>query len=499
MSYSQSDLYSLSNEVYPVATRLIARTPSTIIMLSSPNVALLSQPLKPLKILTIDGGGLQAISTLVILDTLLDTIARVNKVPERRPRPCDVFVSHPTQHPLYTDVDDKQDLIAGIGAGGWLALLLGRFHLSITACLSEWYNITHCIAPRSKGEALRMRIFQHCYFDTDRLMEQIDQLTSIYGTGEKLLYDSANGPRCRHVFVAALGTTGQHGKLGYNLFRTYRCPENAHVLEGPEKPETYKISRAFAVTGAAKYFTPPFNEHMANSGKMMFIDTKYPKPHNITELALDEMWGLYGKTVPISVVVNIGPGIPNQSDMNQIARRFSWGLSSSKPNKETVTEKPKSLDKTHVGLKKGPLASQHANALPTNDDQQPKVQFLSHSQTGNPSAEPLGEQHIRSLERTDRTTTYGSVADRGITVKLRRMESDIEKDIKAKLKYVYPNETPPYYRLALEEAPRGTVQNDSSAPGAVHDAALEYVGTVQTNITMEDVARRIPVEILVEG
>ncbi|MCJ1402793.1 hypothetical protein MMC11_006014 [Xylographa trunciseda] len=452
-------------------------------MPSSPSTTLLSQPLKPLKILTIDGGGLQAISSLVILDKLLDTIAKVNKVPERRPRPCDVF-----------------DLIAGIGAGGWLALLLGRFHLGITACLSEWYNITHCIAPRSKGEALRMRIFQHCYFDTDRLMEKVDQLTSIYGTGEKLLYDN-EGSRCRHVFVAALGTSSQHGKLGYNLFRTYRCPKDAHVLEGPENPETYKISRAFAVTGAAKYFTPPFNEHMANSGKMMFIDTKYPKPHNITELALDEMWGLYGKTVSISVVVNIGPGIPNQSDMNQIARRFSWGLSAAQTGKELVAKRSKSSKNNDVNPTREGLVStnQHDEAVPTNNIRQSKVQFLTHPQNENPLAKPLGKEHIRSLERTDRTTTFGSVADREITVKLRRMESDIEKDIKAKLKYIYPEVTPPYFRLALDEAPKGTAQNDSSAPGAVHDAALEYVDNVHTNITMEEAARRIPADILIEG
>ena len=60
-----------------------------------------SKPEKPLKILTIDGGGLRAISTLLILDKLLDTVAITNNVPNQRPRPCDVF-----------------DVIAGIGAGG---------------------------------------------------------------------------------------------------------------------------------------------------------------------------------------------------------------------------------------------------------------------------------------------------------------------------------------------------------------------------------------------
>lgn len=74
-------------------------------------MAKLPQPEKPLKILTIDGGGLQGISTLLILDKLLGAIARNNGVPYRKLRPCDVF-----------------DVIAGIiGPGGWLALLLGRF------------------------------------------------------------------------------------------------------------------------------------------------------------------------------------------------------------------------------------------------------------------------------------------------------------------------------------------------------------------------------------
>ncbi|MCJ1322331.1 hypothetical protein MMC15_007679 [Xylographa vitiligo] len=185
--------------------------------------------------------------------------------------------------------------------------------------------------------------------------------------------------------------------------------------------------------------------------------------------------------------------------MNQIAQRFSWGLSSRENNREAAIEKPNFLDKTDVYLNKGRLTSQTGNALPTSNGQQSEVQFLSHLQDGNPSAELLGEEHARGLERADQTTTDGSVADQEITMKLRRMESDIERDITAKLENIHPDATPPYYHLALDEAPKGTVQNDSSAPGAVHDAALEYVGSVNTYITMEEVARRIPAEILAEG
>jgi hypothetical protein len=43
------------------------------------------------------------------------------------------------------------------------------------------------------------------------------------------------------------------------------------------------------VTGVAKYFSPPWDEQMSKSGRTFFNDSKYPKPHNIIELALDEM------------------------------------------------------------------------------------------------------------------------------------------------------------------------------------------------------------------
>ena len=271
-------------------------------------MTMLPKPTKPLKILTIDGGGLQGISTLLILDKLLGAIARNNGVQDSKPRPCDVF-----------------DVIAGIGPGGWLALLLGRFQMDVSAALAEWYNLIDCIAPRSKAEELRMRLIQHSYFDTDRLVEQIDHLTEFYETDKHMFFTPPNGTRCKHVFVSALKTDSKGAHLGYNLFRTYDCPEGSKVEDGPSDPRRYKISHAFGVTGAARYFTPPWKETSTARGKSKFLDINFPIPHNITELALNEMWGLYGTDVEISVVVNIGPGTPSASDCRHIARRFSWG------------------------------------------------------------------------------------------------------------------------------------------------------------------------------
>jgi hypothetical protein len=427
-------------------------------------------PAKPLKILTIDGGGLQAISSLLILDKLLDTIAKNNNVPQRKPRPCDVF-----------------DTIAGIGAGGWLAILLGRFHMDITTCLSEWYKITDRIAPRSKPEEIRMRAFHHCYFNPDRLVEQIDSLTNIYGTGKYLFDNRASEVRTCHVFVAALRSDAS----GYNLFRTYEIPGDARMpkrlLEGPENPSRFQISRAFGVTGAAKYFSPPWNEQMSKSGRIFFNDSKYPKPHNITELALDEMWGLYGIEVPLSVIVNIGPGLPSKSDVKQIAQRFSWGLNAPL-NTSLYPKRPRSPTPDEEGeepKKRTRPDPEDASVTPTSKGL--SVRF-SQSVIDQGPTRPSAEKK----QQLTRNNTFGSFRDRAVAQKLRRRETEIEQDIKKKLNTIYEGGGELYYRLAPDHAPQGTARNDSSAPGVALDATLKFLKQPVIEIRIDEIAQRMP-------
>ncbi|KAN0092204.1 FabD/lysophospholipase-like protein [Hyaloscypha variabilis] len=430
-----------------------------------------TMPEKPLKILTIDGGGLQAISSLLILDKLLDTIAKTNKVPHRKPRPCDVF-----------------DTIAGIGAGGWLALLLGRFHMDITTCLSEWYKITDRIAPQSKPEELRMRAFHHCYYNPERLLEQIDSLTRVYGTGKYLFDNRAGEVRTRHVFVAALRSDAS----GYNLFRSYKIPEDAamshKLLEGPENPSQYEILRAFGVTGAAKYFSPPWNEQMSKSGRTFFNDSKYPKPHNITELALDEMWGLYGKEVPLSVIVNIGPGLPSKSDVKQIAQRFSWGLSPSSSLDAKRPRSPTPGEEEEERKKRTHLESpelEKANSTPTARD-------LSVRFPQNVIDQGLNRTTGDKKQQLARSNIFGSIKDRTVAKKLRRRETEIEQDIKKKLNAIYQGGGELYYRLAPDHAPQGTARNDSSAPGVTLDATLRFLKQPVIEIKIDEIVQKMP-------
>ena len=394
---------------------------------------MLSAPSRPLKILTIDGGGLQAISTLLILDQLLDTIKEQNGAAVK-PQPCDVF-----------------DVITGIGAGGWLALLLGRFRMDTETCMKEWYTLMDCIAPRSLSEGLYRRVLKHSYFDEGRLVERIKTLAEKYGIDDQLLDLKPPEKGCRFVFVAARQSKTEDKRDKYNLFRTYRCPSDAKVLPGPANPDSFPISRAFGATGAARYFSSAWKENISADASVSFLDAAFPKPHNITMLALNEMWALYGRDVPISVIVNIGPGFPTDTDMSWIARRFSWGL-------------------RHSPARQKPLPSSQDNG----------------------SVEPNGSaaNHRPSLKTEDSNFFVLARAYGRRNARLQQDERDLEKKIKEELREHYAK-PPEYHRLALVISPQGTAQNDARASASILRAVPDYLASTSTITSMEEISMAV--------
>src|SRR5271169_3938867 len=74
---------------------------------------------QPVRILSLDGGGVRGISSLYILKELMAQVARQYRVehpqiPRVSPRPCEYF-----------------DLICGTSTGGLIALMLGRLRMVI--------------------------------------------------------------------------------------------------------------------------------------------------------------------------------------------------------------------------------------------------------------------------------------------------------------------------------------------------------------------------------
>ncbi|KAL2044093.1 hypothetical protein ABVK25_012469 [Lepraria finkii] len=89
----------------------------------------------PLRILSLDGGGVRGYSMLILLhDFMHKTYSEVHgepPEPDQIPKPCDYF-----------------DLIAGTGTGGLIAIMLGRLRMHPKDCMRVYVQMT-------KGESSR--------------------------------------------------------------------------------------------------------------------------------------------------------------------------------------------------------------------------------------------------------------------------------------------------------------------------------------------------------
>jgi Patatin-like phospholipase len=261
----------------------------------------------PLSLTELDGGGLQALSTLSILSKLCDAIA-INKGTDRKPAPYELF-----------------DIIAGIGTGGWLALLLGRYRLDLTRCMSIYLELASDPQITATRPLFGSR---HYTLDQKRLIAKIDSILKRYELSPLLLDDEiqqADGAevRCKHAFALGAVQSSQHDGPKYEIFRSYPTTKTfgSFYHPGPD-PGACKVSSACAATGATKYLLEPYT-----IGSTTFSDNGFPNPHNITDLALDEAYHIYGEKPPLSVIVNIGPGIPSDNDIEKLqnlSRKFSW-------------------------------------------------------------------------------------------------------------------------------------------------------------------------------
>ncbi|RAK77675.1 FabD/lysophospholipase-like protein [Aspergillus fijiensis CBS 313.89] len=78
---------------------------------------------EPLRVLSLDGGGIRGISSLLILERIMERIRDV-KCLDEVPRPCEYF-----------------DLIGGTSTGGIIAIMLGRLGMSTDECIKAYKKV----------------------------------------------------------------------------------------------------------------------------------------------------------------------------------------------------------------------------------------------------------------------------------------------------------------------------------------------------------------------
>jgi patatin-like phospholipase/acyl hydrolase len=127
---------------------------------------------------------MQGLSMLLILEDLIQAISATNvDITKEKLRPCDLF-----------------DMIGGVGIGGWLALLLGRFRLDVAECIRAYNTILSAIsnaAPRGRRGTFRQNLLNEPDYDESELTEVINYLIKKYDVGTSMLIKDLSTVRCR--------------------------------------------------------------------------------------------------------------------------------------------------------------------------------------------------------------------------------------------------------------------------------------------------------------
>ncbi|KAF2834787.1 FabD/lysophospholipase-like protein [Patellaria atrata CBS 101060] len=128
--------------------------PARAIIKALPNE---SNPRAPLRLLSLDGGGVRGLSSLMILATLMENIAAEEKRLKKRPqgdntplKPCDYF---DLIGGLYTLIVNTRTLlmIIGTSTGGIIAVLLGRLKLDCQQCIAIYIKLAKQIFEKDRS------------------------------------------------------------------------------------------------------------------------------------------------------------------------------------------------------------------------------------------------------------------------------------------------------------------------------------------------------------
>lgn len=273
--------------VHQSATPLTS-TPSPVGMSPTPQcivrdtVMVASSSLERIRILSLDGGGVRGLSSLLILRELMVQLhasrraAGAVSADSEPPRPCDVF-----------------DLIVGSGTGGVSALLLGRLHLSVDEAIDAYLAMTSIFTRSSfllplarQSESIRGRMIE----------SQLRALIVTYlHEPDALIFDSTQS-RCR---VAVLAATSDHADAPPCIFRTYS-----------EHPSFKLVDVARASSSTPGLFSTVSLGHPA----IEYLDAGSVGYNNPTEIALEEAHRVW-PSQHVKVVLSLGTGSRNIVDV----------------------------------------------------------------------------------------------------------------------------------------------------------------------------------------
>jgi len=267
-------------------------------------------------LLSLDGGGVRGLSSLVILDELLQKID-----PDNPPKPCDHF-----------------DMIGGTSTGGLIAIMLGRLGMTIAECLEAYRDLSNEVFQQANYIPVPWFSWPWNWllkgrFDSavlERAIKKIivkalkDQPGNRNATIEELentLFWEKHNPKCK---VLATAVSEEHPNEA-TVFTNYTTKRGAAELIRSAK--IWEVARA--TSAASTYFDPiaigPYGENFIDGGtvsnnpvEVVFREARdIWKPENDTEYTIQD---------EIQCLISIGTGIPTVNAFGRTLRKIGQSL-----------------------------------------------------------------------------------------------------------------------------------------------------------------------------
>ncbi|KAK3356214.1 acyl transferase/acyl hydrolase/lysophospholipase [Neurospora tetraspora] len=210
-------------------------------------------------ILSLDGGGVRALSEVMMLDRIMKRIQEKNGLTEI-PKPCDYF-----------------HLIGGIGTGGIAAILFGRLRMTTTEALTGYENIASEIFSTRKR-----RLEFSIDFREEKVEKGMKKVMKDRKDGN-LMRDEKGERSTGKSFVVARRSDGSLRRI-----RAYRHGQNQQNLT------IYEAARATAAS-------------IESSGDRYFADDTKDYKNPIREV-LEEATEVLENTAKVGCVLSLGAG-----------------------------------------------------------------------------------------------------------------------------------------------------------------------------------------------
>ncbi|KAK5652534.1 hypothetical protein OQA88_10440 [Cercophora sp. LCS_1] len=205
----------------------------------------------PVRILSLDGGGIRGLSSLMILEEIMKGIGKEMGLPDV-PKPCDIF-----------------NMIGGTSTGGIISIMLGRLGMTVEECLEAYQEVARQAFTRKRR--LQFLPSSSGSFSATALENAIKKVVKQYCTEPNCVDERDKGNNtCPHddlqfgkdgcVKTAVLAITRDDVGSGPTLFTTYdpKCKFYTCAI--------WQIARA---TSAAPAFFKPIR---LGSHEIEFID-----------------------------------------------------------------------------------------------------------------------------------------------------------------------------------------------------------------------------------